>query len=101
MTTSDNINHRGYVSIKSQDGRNRIWIPRPDKNGIMHCTCGFGLKSHMPFVDAIDQLDYVHVEDVKQIDQDICCIILVCDGDHKGCLAKLMEDIPNIMEEHL
>lgn len=100
-TTIDNINPRGYVSISTNDGHNRIWIPRPNKAGVMHCNCGFGLRGHMPFVDAIDKLDYVHVEEVRQLDEDFSCIILVCDGDHKGCLARLMEDIPTLMEAHL
>lgn len=101
MTTTNDINPRGYASISTNDGRNRIWIPRPDKAGVMRCNCGFGLMSHLPFVDAIDQLDYVHVEEVRQIDEDFSCIVLQCDGEHKGCLARLMGDIPALMEEHL
>ena len=101
MTTTNDINPRGYASISTNDGRNRIWIPRPDKAGVMRCNCGFGLGSHLPFVDAIDRLDYVHVEAVRQLDEDFSTIILQCDGEHKGCLERLMEDIPNIMEEHL
>lgn len=102
MTTIyNNTPTRGYASICTADGRYRLWIPRPTAAGTMHCTCGFGLRSHLPFVDAIDRLDYVHVEEVRQLDEDFSCIVLVCDGDHKGCLARLMEDIPNLMEEHL
>lgn len=101
MTTINKTPTRGYASISTADGRYRLWIPRPTAAGTMHCTCGFGLRSHLPFVDAIDRLDYVHVEEVRQIDQDFSTIILQCDGDHKGCLTRLMEDIPNIMEEYL
>ena len=101
MTTTHNINPRGYASISTNDGRYRIWIPRPNGAGVMHCNCGFGLRSHLPFVDAIDRLDYVHVEAVRQLDEDFSTIVLQCDGEHKGCLERLMEDIPALMEEHL
>ena len=101
MITIDNINPRGYANISTNDGRFRIWIPRPNGAGVMHCNCGFGLRSHLPCVDAIDRLDYVHVEAVKQLDEDFSTIILQCDGEHKGCLERLMEDIPTLMEEHL
>lgn len=92
---------RGFASISTPDGRYRLWIPRPTAAGTMYCNCGFGLRSHMPFVDAIDRLDYVHVEEVRQMDEDFSCIVIQCDGEHKGCLERLLEDIPNIMEEHL
>ena len=101
MTTINKTPTRGYDSISTNDGRYRLWIPRPTAAGTMHCTCGFGLRSHLPFVDAIDRLDYVHVEEVKQLDQDFSTIVLQCDTDHSGCLARLMEDIPNLMEEYL
>lgn len=100
-TTHNNINLRGYASISTGDGRFRIWIPRPNGAGVMHCNCGFGLMSHLPFVDAIDRLDYVHVEAVRQLDEDFSTIILQCDGEHRGCLERLMEDIPRLMEESL
>ena len=92
---------RGFASISTPDGRYRLWIPRPTPSGTMYCNCGFGLRSHLPFVDAIDRLDYVHVEEVRQMDQDFSCIVIQCEGEHKGCLERLLEDIPNIMEEHL
>ncbi len=101
MITIDRINPRGYASISTNDGQYRIWIPRPDKAGVMCCNCGFGLRSYLPFVDAIDQLDYVHVEEVKQLDKDFSAIVVQCDGDRNGCLERLMEDIPRLMEEHL
>ena len=91
----------GYASISTTDGRFRLWIPRPTAAGTMYCTCGFGLRSHLPFVDAINQLDYVHVEAVKQLDEDFSTIILQLDGDRQGTLARLMKDIPKLMEEHL
>lgn len=101
MITTNNTPTRGYASISTNDGRYRIWIPRPNAAGTMLCNCGFGLRSHLPFVDAIDRLDYVHVEAVRQLDEDFSTIVLQCDGDHRGCLERLMEDIPRLMEEHL
>ena len=104
ITTNNNIdnNPRGYASISTNDGRYRIWIPRPNGAGVMHCNCGFGLRSHLPFVDAIDQLDYVTVAAVNQLDQDFSTIVLQClERPYAVCVERLMEDIPNLMEEHL
>ena len=101
MTDTTHTPKRGYASISTTDGRFRLWIPRPTVAGTMCCTCGFGLRSHLPFVDAIDKLDYVHVEALKQLDEDFSIIILQLDGDRQGTLARLMEDIPKLMEEHL
>ena len=87
------------ATITAPDGKNFIRIYLYPDAGIAYLSCSFGLSGHIPFVDAIDRLDYVHVEEVKTYDNDYATARLLCSGDH--CLARLMEDIPNIMEEHL
>ena len=49
--------NKGFSSISTPDGKFRMWIPRPTVSGRVICNCGFALKSHLPFVDAIDALD--------------------------------------------
>ena len=101
-TTTLKQQTRGFASIASGDGRFRLWLPRPTATGLMVCNCGFGLRSHLPFVDAIDQLDYVKVAAVNQLDQDFSTIVLQClEQPYAVCVERLMEDIPNLMEEHL
>lgn len=93
---------RGFVSISTPDGRYRLWIPRPSMAGIMHCNCGFGLQSHRPFVDAIDRLEYVSVEAVEQLDEDFSTLVIQCKTQpYRDVLPRLLEDLPELMEEHL
>lgn len=90
-----------FSSISTPDGKFRMWIPRPTASGRVICNCGFALKSHLPFVDAIDALDYLQVDEVRQIDQDLSSLtISLLDAPHE-CMLKMIEDIPELMEQYL
>lgn len=98
---NDLSTHRGYASISTPDGKYRVWIPRPTSAGRVVCSCGFALKSHLPFVDAIDALDYLQVDEVRQIDQDLSNLIISCLDKPHECMLRMVEDIPKLMEEYL
>lgn len=90
-----------FSSISTPDGKFRMWIPRPTASGRVICNCGFALKSHLSFVDAIDALDYLQVDEVRQIDQDLSSLtISLLDAPHE-CMLKMIEDIPELMEQYL
>ena len=93
--------NKGFSSISTPDGKFRMWIPRPTVSGRVICNCGFALKSHLPFVDAIDALDYLQVDEVRQIDQDLSSLtISLLDAPHE-CMLKMIEDIPELMDQYL
>lgn len=99
MTTVQS--NRGYASISTPDGKFRIWLNRPTASGKIICSCGFALKGKLPFVDAIDTLSYVQVDEVRQIDQDYSTFILYCVQSPNGVFERLIEDIPELMERYL
>ena len=68
-------NNKGFSSISTPDGQFRMWIPRPTASGKAICNCGFALKSHLPFVDAVDALDYLQVDEVRQIDRTLVSLL--------------------------
>ena len=92
---------RGYASISTPDGSYRIWLNRPTSAGRIICTCGFALKAHLPFVDAISSLGYVQADEVRQIDQDYSTLILSCVQAPSGVFERLIEDMPELMEQYL
>lgn len=97
----NSVNQRGYASISTPDGKFRMWIPRPTSAGTATCSCGFPLKSHLPFVDAIDRLDYLQVDEAKEIDQDFSYLTVSCLGRPGECLMRMVEDLPELMEKYL
>lgn len=94
--------NKGFASVSTPDGKYRIWMPRPTGSGTMTCACSFGLQHRLPLVDAIDRLPYVRVDEVREIDEDYSTLVLTCQTTpYSACLERLMEDLPNLMEEHL
>lgn len=93
--------NRGQASISTPDGQFRIWVSRPTNAGRMICTCGFALKEHLPLVDAIDALDYLQVDEVRQIDEDLSNLIIYCKEKPTECMERLVEVLPELMEQYL
>ena len=61
METTTNLKERGFATIYTPDGRQRIWLHRPTPEGSIHASCNFALAGHYDFVDAVDTLGYVSV----------------------------------------
>lgn len=95
------MSNRNFSSISTPDGKFRMWIPRLSASGKVACSCSFALKSHLPFVDAIDALDYLQVDEVIQIDQDLSYLVISCLEAPHECIMKMIEDIPELMEQYL
>lgn len=56
----------------------------------------------MLFVDAVDRLGYVRVDEATRIDGDLSALTLRClVRPYARCMERLLEDIPLLMEEHL
>ena len=55
----------------------------------------------MKFVDALDKLAYVTVDQATTFNDSYSRLVMVHTGEGKSCLEKLMEDLPAIMEEYL
>lgn len=89
------------ATISTPDGRRRLWLPRPMATGRIHAACNFALAGHMDFVDSIDTLGYVRVEGAETYDEDYSSLTLSCLQAPEGCLERLMEDLPELMEEWL
>lgn len=96
-----NSNQRGYASISTPDGKFRMWIPRPTSAGTAMCSCSFPLKNHLSFVDAIDKLDYLRVDEVREIDQDFSYLVISCLDRPGECLMRMVEDLPELMDKYL
>ena len=89
------------ATITAPDGKKfHPYLPI-SRGGIAYLSCSFGLDSRMNFVDGVDALEYVTVNQVTTYDEDYAVLRLQYDSDHKGCLERLMEDIPPLMEAHL
>lgn len=96
------MNQRGYASISTPDGKWRIWLHLPTASGRVTINCGFSLKKEISFVDAIDQLKYVQVDEVRQIDDDLSVLLLSCTiADYGEVSLKLLKDLPGLMERYL
>ena len=100
-TTTAGSQPRGFATVSTPDGRRLIWLSRPTRSGRIHAACSFSLAGHMAFVDAIDTLGYVRVEQVTTYDEDYSSLTLSCIQAPEGCLERLMEDLPERMEECL
>ena len=93
---------RGFVTVSTSDGKYRIWMPRPTRSGKMRCSCSFGLQHRLPLIDAIDALPYIRMEEVSEIDEDYSTFVLTCQAQpYSECMERLMDDLPELMEEHL
>ncbi len=101
MTTTTERQQRGFATIYTPDGRQRIWLHRPTPEGSIHASCNFALAGHYDFVDAVDTLGYVRVEQATTYDKDYSSLTLTCLLAPEGCLERLMEDLPEKMEEYL
>ena len=77
---------RGFATISTPDGRDRIWLPRPTASGQIYATCSFG---------------YVRVERATTYDNDYSSLHLACLTNPQDCMERLMEDLPKVMEEWL
>lgn len=88
-----------FTAISSPDDKFKVWIQRPMFDGRIVCTCGFSLKGRMAFVDAIDKLPYISVEESNSIDEDMSHIILRVE-DNKNAV-RLIEALPELMEQYL
>ncbi|MDO4164032.1 MAG: hypothetical protein Q4D56_06555 [Bacteroides sp.] len=95
------IKTRGFASISTPDGRFRLWMQRPRVSGTILINCGFSLKERMAFVDAIDALSCVEVTSVRNVDQDYSSITLACHGLTPKCAERLLEALPDLMQQHL
>lgn len=98
---TNNQQGRGFATISSADGRLRIWVQRPTPDGSIHLSCNFALAGHYDFVDAVDKLDYVSVYSVLTYDDDYSSMVMTCGQAPEGCLKRLLEDLPELMEEWL
>lgn len=87
-----------FTIISSPGDKFKIWIQRPILGRIV-CTCGFSLKGRMPFVDALDKLGYVTVEETNNIDEDMSHIILR--AEYNKYAVRLIEDMPELIEQYL
>lgn len=92
---------RGFATISTPDGRDRIWIYRPTESGFIDIACSFDLNGRFGFVDAVDHLEYVRVEEARIIDEDYSTLMLSCQQVPMDCMERLMEDLPKVMEEWL
>lgn len=100
METND-LQSRGFATISTSDGRLRIWVQRPTPEGSIHLSCNFALAGHYDFVDAVDKLDYVTVYSALTYDNDYSSMVINCGQAPEGCLERLLEDLPELMEERL
>lgn len=88
-----------FTVITSPDDKFKVWIQRPLYDGRIVCTCGFSLKGRMQFVDAIDKLPYVSVEEINSIDEDMSHVMLRVE-DNKNAV-RLLEDLPELMAQYV
>lgn len=100
METTTERHPRGFATISTPDGRQRIWIYRPQEIFI-DIACSFTLNGRMGFVDAIDRLKYVRVEEARMFDDNYSTLMLSCQQNPGDCLEQLMEDLPKLMEDWL
>lgn len=92
--------NRVYARITTPNGKHHVWIRRPERGQIV-CCFSFSLSGQMPFVDAVDKLEYVEVQEVKNIDPDLSYLYLECIGNsYRKANEALLEDLPNIMERY-
>lgn len=97
-----NSNQRGYTSISTPDGKWRVWINRLNKSGQFAIACGFSIGDKLQFVDAIDALEYVQVEEVCHLDDDLSDLIIDCTIENHGeVFLRLIEDLPELMDKYL
>ena len=101
METTTERQPRCFATISSPDGRDRIWIYRPTDSGFIDIACSFGLNGQFGFVDAIDHLEYVRVEEARIHDENYSTMMLSCQQVPMDCLERRMEDLPKVMEEWL
>lgn len=78
-----------------------MWLHRPTESGRIFASCNFSLAGHWDFVDSIDTLGYVCVDGGTTYDNDYSSLQLACLRAPEGCLERLMEDLPELMEEWL
>lgn len=58
------------------------------------------LSTHRGYA-SISTLDYLQVDEVRQIDQDLSNLVISCLDKPQECMLRMVEDIPKLMEEYL
>lgn len=101
METTTNLQQRGFAVISSPDGRHQMRLSLPQPDGAIFSSCNFALAGHYAFVDAVDTLGYVSVYSALTYDEDYSSMIMSCLMNPGECMERLMEDLPELMEEWL
>lgn len=97
----NNIHHRNFASISTNDGRYRVWFSSPSEQGQQVITCSFSLEGKQFFLDAINSLNYLRVDCVREIGAEMSHIYLHTSIDRNECMLQLFEDLPSILEDSL
>ena len=91
---------RGYATITLPDGNDKAWISRPTPGGVIVCNFSFSLRGLMPMIDALADLEYIDVDEVQDIDNDISSVRLLCLDKANQCASRLLEDLPEILDHY-
>lgn len=97
----NNIHHRNFASISTNDGQYRVWFSSPSDQGQQVITCSFSLVDKQTFLDSLNSLKYMHVDCVREIGANMSHIYLHTTIDRKECMLQLFEDLPSILEDSL
>lgn len=87
---------RPYLRITTPDEKHFVWVKRPDGDKRSYLVFNFGMNTE--FADALDRLTYLTVESISRLDADMCSIVFRFKEYAIECANRLIEDIPDIMD---
>lgn len=96
MKTNSN---KPFTVISSEDNRFKFWVPKPDQEGRLYCTMSFNAMKYLPFIDALNNLPYVTVNNVNAIDDDLSNADISLTGEHS--LSQFIEDVPELIYSYV
>lgn len=92
-------NNKPFTVISSEDNRFKFWIPKPNKTGRLYCTMSFNAMKYLPFIDALNNLPYVTVSEVKAVDDDLSNVDITLTEEHS--LSRFIEDVSELIYSYV
>lgn len=88
-----------FVTIQNRENKEMFWVPKPTASGNMHCVAGFNLMRYLPFVDAVNNLEYAEVVNTQVVDSEMSFMLVKLTKEKS--FGQFTVDIAELIYKHV